>query len=435
MGDFLLKCTLFLALCCASYAAIFEPISANRDRAILLSLDVDESFLADEAFQAMKTNFAFYRQETFLRVLSDAYIYQPLIKEKIAEAGLPPALVYMAMAESSFKPSAYSRARASGLWQFIRGTGKRYGLRVDDYVDERRDPIRATDAAIAYLKDLHAEFGKWSLAIMAYNCGEGRVRSAIKEAGTDDLAVLMSVDEDRKKQLLPRETRDYLRRVLALAILAESESLMVENDSEHLLNRGSSYPMAIVEVAPGAMLYDVARAAGVSTATLKQMNPALRYEFTPPYGEKYFMNIPYDRVLAFKQNYVFAPSQQTVVAYIVQKGDNLGAIAMRYGSTPGALRDFNSIQGNRIKPGQRLVIPLMKGSGDRADRDYFRETSASPRAAKKRRVARDGEYVVQRGDSLDSIARRFKVSITDLKNRNQIKANRIYAGDRLIINR
>ncbi|MDR1912317.1 MAG: lytic transglycosylase domain-containing protein, partial [Helicobacteraceae bacterium] len=167
-----------LLACCLCFAALYESNEGHRDRSALISLDVDESFLLDPEFQTMKSNFVFYRQETFMRILSDAYIYQPLIKQKIADAGLPPALVYMAMAESSFKPRAYSTAKAAGIWQFVPGTAKRYGLKVDSYVDERRDPIKSTDAAIRYLKDLYSQFGKWSLAIMAYNCGEGRVRSA-----------------------------------------------------------------------------------------------------------------------------------------------------------------------------------------------------------------------------------------------------------------
>ncbi|GHS86958.1 lytic transglycosylase [Campylobacterota bacterium] len=411
-------------------ATLYEPIDANRDRGVLLALDVHEAFLQDSEFQNMKGNFAFYRQEVFLRILSDAYIYQPLIKQKFADAGLPPELIYMAMAESSFRPSAYSSARAVGIWQFINGTARKYGLRVDDYIDERRDPIKSTDAAIRYLKDLHAEFGKWSLAIMAYNCGEGRMRSAIRKAGTDNLAVLMSVDisKGKRNQFLPRETREYLRKVLVMAALAESESLMVSSNSEHLLNRGSSYPMAVVDVAGGALLQDIARSAGVSVSALKQMNPALRYEFTPPYGRNYALYIPYDKVAAFKQNYSFtAPSTNSYSAYIVQRGDTLGAIAMRHGVSIQSVKDFNSIKGTSIRPGQKLVIPMFASRAVQAQ-----NKQAQSKASETGKSGKSG-YIVRRGDSLDSIARKFKVSVAELKDINQLRTSRIYAGNRLII--
>ncbi|MDR1912012.1 MAG: LysM peptidoglycan-binding domain-containing protein, partial [Helicobacteraceae bacterium] len=277
-------------------------------------------------------------------------------------------------------------------------------------------PIKSTDAAIRYLKDLYSQFGKWSLAIMAYNCGEGRVRSAIKKAGTDNLSVLMSVAKNKKQQFLPSETRHYLRKVLALASLAESESLMLAASSEHLLNRGSSYPMAVAEVAPGATLQDIARAAGTTTANLKTLNPSLRYEFVPPYGKSYSIYLPYDKLAQFKQNYVFRDSRSRNHIYIVQQGDNLGSIARRYGVTVNMLKDFNYLSSNLIRPNMQLAIP-------------------APRPIAPSEQTKTNEYIVQKGDSLDSIARKFKISIAELKDANQLQKNTIYAGDRLIIRR
>ncbi|MDR0665371.1 MAG: LysM peptidoglycan-binding domain-containing protein [Helicobacteraceae bacterium] len=406
------KAIVALIACCLTLsAALYESNEGNRDRSVLLSLDVDESFLQDPEFQTMKSNFVFYKQEAFLRILSDAYIYRPLIKQKIAEAGLPPALVYMAMAESSFKPKAYSIAKAAGIWQFIAGTAKRYGLKVDNYADERRDPIKSTDAAIRYLKDLHAQFGKWSLAIMAYNCGEGRLKKAIAQAGTDNLEVLMSVNPKTKKPYLPFETRHYLRKVLALASLSESESLMVGTSAEHLLNRGSSYPMAVVEVAPGATFQEIARAAGTSVASIRALNPSLRYEFVPPYGKSYSIYLPYDRMAEFKQNYEFSENRGRYIVHVVQKGDSLSVIANRYGVTTSMIKDFNRLSSSTIREKQQLVIPAISATNS----------------------AVSNEYIVQKGDSLDSIARQFKISVAELKDANRLRQNTIYAGDRLII--
>ena len=400
----------FLSSVFALFAALYEPSEGARDRSVLISLDVDESFLHDSELIMMKNNFAIYRQEKFLRILSDAYIYQPMIKQKIADAGLPPALVYLAMAESSFKPRAFSSARAAGIWQFMPSTAKRYGLKVDNYVDERRDPIKSTDAAIRYLTDLHERFGKWSLAIMAYNCGEGRVASAIKKAGTDDLSALMSVVKGTKKQLLPNETRAYLRKILAMASLAESKSLMLSVNAEHLLNRGSSYPMAVVEVAPGATLMEIAKAIDETVASVKTLNPSLRYEFVPPYGKSYSLYVPYEKVALFRQNYVFKENSNKYVVYHVQKGDTLGAIARRFGVPHSAIKDFNRLKNNTIRPKDQLIIPVLKQT-------------------------QSNEYVVQRGDSLDSIAKKFKTSVERLKDANNIRQDTIFAGDRLIISR
>ncbi|MDR3347439.1 MAG: LysM peptidoglycan-binding domain-containing protein [Helicobacteraceae bacterium] len=392
-------------------AALYDHSETSRDRSILIELDVDESFLRDGEFRAMKNNFAILRREKFVRILSDAYIYQPMIKQKIADAGLPSALVYMAMAESSFKPKAFSKAKAAGIWQFMSATAKRYGLKVDNYVDERRDPLKSTDAAIRYLNDLYARFGKWSLAIMAYNCGEGRVEWAIAQAGTDDLSVLMSVRKGVKKQYLPTETRAYLRKVLAMASLAESESLMLSASAEHLLNRGSSYPLAVVEVAAGATLAEIAKATGVSTAAIKQLNPSLNYEFVPPYGEKYSINVPYEKVAQFKQNYVFQKNNNSYFVYYVQKGDSLSHIAGRYGVSVAMIKDFNKLKNSLIHPKDKLIIPVIQ------------EQESS------------NEYIVQRGDSLGLIAKKFKTSVEWIRNANNLKQDTIFAGDRLIIRR
>lgn len=401
---------LFLIPALTLQAALYEPAEDRRDRSVLVSLDVDESFLQDAEFQTLKNSYAVYRQEMFLRILSDAYIYQPLIKQMIADAGLPPALVYMAMAESSFKPRAFSSARATGIWQFMPATAKRYGLRVDMYVDERRDPIKSTQAAIRYLNDLYGEFGKWSLAIMAYNCGEGRVRSAIRQAGSNELSELLKVQKGVKRQLLPKETRDYLRKVLAMASLAESETLMLSASAGHLLNRGSSYPMAAVQVAPGATLQEIARATGESVEAIRLLNPSLRYEFVPPYGENFDLYVPYEKVAQFKQNYVRRENANRYVVYQVQKGDSLGAIGNRFGVSHLMIRDFNNLKSNLIRPGQHLVIPVLKPQTQ-------------------------NDYVVQRGDSLQSIARKFNTSVERLKDANNLQHNTIYAGDRLIIRR
>lgn len=400
----------FLMLTAALCAALYEPFDDSRDREILASLDVDESFLHDPEFQTMKTNYAVYRQTMFLQTLSDAHLYQPMIKQAIADSGLPPALVYMAMAESSFKPRAFSSARAVGIWQFMPATAKRYGLRVDLYVDERRDPIKATKAAIQYLTTLRSEFDSWALAVMAYNCGEGRMRRAIREVGSDRLEDLLHVVPGKRRQALPHETRNYLRKVLAMATLAESQSLMLSSNTPHLLNRGSSYPLTAVEVGPGTTLQEVARATGERVETIRRLNPSLRYDFLPPHGQGHQVYIPYGKVAQFRQNFAGKSAGSTYIVHEVQSGENLGGIGRRYGVPYSMIQDFNSMRSTMIRPGQKLVVPVL-------------------------RPEMDDEYVVQRGDSLSTIARKFNTSVEQLKNANNLQHSTIFAGDRLIIHR
>ncbi|MDR3346013.1 MAG: lytic transglycosylase domain-containing protein, partial [Campylobacteraceae bacterium] len=170
---------------------------------VLKNLDIDTTFLQDRMFTSMKEDISLYRQKQFLKMLENGAKFIPMLRDMIHEAAIPDAFLYMAMAESGFSVKAYSKAKASGLWQFMAATAKKYNLVIDDYVDERRDPIKSTQAAIKYLNFLHASFGKWYLAAMAYNCGEGRVSRAIEKAGTDDLYVLL----DEKAKYLPSETR------------------------------------------------------------------------------------------------------------------------------------------------------------------------------------------------------------------------------------
>ena len=175
-----------------------------------------------------------YKNRYFFKTMNDAYIFIPIVKKIISDAGIPSEILYLAMAESNFLTQAYSNKSASGMWQFMPYTGRVYGLKVDEYVDERRDLVKSTKAAAAYLTALHKEFGKWYLAAIAYNCGEGRLKKAIRRAGTDDLEVLLNP----KKRYIPRESRDYIRKIISLALLGYDESFMIENECDYLLNRG-----------------------------------------------------------------------------------------------------------------------------------------------------------------------------------------------------
>ena len=392
-------------------ALLQEGTENRRDLSFLNVFDIEEAFLKDLEFQNLKADYRAYRQTMLLTVLSDASIYLPMIKEMLADAGLPTELVYMAMAESSFKNRAYSRARAVGIWQFMPATAKRFGLRVDLYVDERRDPIKSTEAAIRYMKYLHGMFGKWYLAMLAYNCGEGRLKKGIDRAGgQDDLSTLLTYRKGKRKQYLPRETRRYVRKIVALASLAESEEMMGGHDALHLLNRGSSYPLATVNVGPGTSLTEVAEAIGVSKKELRVHNASLRYDFVPPDVKNFDLFIPYEKVAIFKQDFVRKNPEKKFIVYKVRSGDSLQGIGRQFGISWQVVKDFNRVKGSMIRVGQQLVVPV--------DRPTVIQ------------------YTVQNGDTLIDIAKRYRISLNTLIHDNN-KGNKgeIFVGEKLVIRR
>lgn len=396
-----------LTLLAALNASLYDDaVMQNREASVLKSLDIDETFLTDKEFQELRENYQLYRSNIFIQILSDAYIYFPLIKKMLSDADLPPSLVYMAMAESSFKNRAYSRARAVGIWQFMPRTATRFGLDVDLYIDERRDPVKSTEAAIEYLNYLHGLFGKWYLAVMAYNCGEGRLSKAIKQAGSDDLNALLSVKKGKRRQYLPKETRKYIRKIIAMASIAQSENLMMSTDNMHLLNRGQSYPMATVEVGSGTTLREISESIGVSYREMRKLNASLNYGFVPPYVDKFEVHIPYEKVADFKENFKRKNPSEKYIVYRVKSGDTLSSIGRKFGINYKVIKDFNNIKGSFLSIKQKLIIPIEK--------------------------AKEFEYIVQNGDTLSSIARKFNVELERLIDINN-KKKMIYAGEKLII--
>ncbi|MBU4574135.1 MAG: lytic transglycosylase domain-containing protein, partial [Proteobacteria bacterium] len=216
--------------------------------------------------------------------LSRSGRYLPMMRAILKEHGLPEDLVYLALIESGFSCQAYSRAHAVGPWQFIRGTGKRYGLAINYWVDERRDPVKATHAAARYLKDLHDEFGSWYLAAAAYNAGEGKVRRALKRYNADDF---WSISQGRR-YYLKSETRQYVPKMIAAAIIAKEPDKYGFTDIQY------EQPMVfdVVKVHPGTSLGVAAKLAGIKSKELNDLNPELRRWAIPPTGGMYELRIP-----------------------------------------------------------------------------------------------------------------------------------------------
>ena len=397
---------LFLLLAPLNAALTFDN-NYEKEVQILESFDIEPSFLNERYFIKLSEYFRKeYQQKRFFKAMNDAYIFLPHVKEMISQSGIPTAFLYLAMAESNFSTRAYSRKKASGLWQFMPATARIYGLRIDSYVDERRDLIKSTEAAIKYLKHAHKRFGKWYLAALAYNCGEGRVSRAIKRAGTDDLNVLLNA----RKKYVPRESRNYIRKILALALMANDESFLVKAEFDHLMNRANAYSLSTVYVPKGERLEHIAKSIEMKHEDLKALNRHLRYDFVPPYGDKYAVYIPYIKLADFKLSY--KPSaKQSYYVHKVKKGDSLYVIGRKYGVPYRMIKDFNRLKSNRLSINQKLVIPKTNNINIKSKQNYK----------------------VRRGDTLEKIARRYDMSVDRLMKLNTLKSSSIRTGAKLVV--
>ena len=393
------------------FANLTYESNYNKELALLNSFDIEPSFLYDPIMNDMKRkNSSIGKSKHFFRTMDDAYIFIPAIKSTLAKYDVPQEFLYLAMAESNFRTRAYSNKRAAGLWQFMPRTGRHYNLKIDEYVDERRDLIKSTEAAAKYLSSLHKRFGKWYLAAIAYNCGGGRLNSAIKKAGSDELSVLL----DEKKKYIPRESRYYIRKIVALALIGTDEQHLLSSEYEHLLNRANAYSISTVKISSGESLKRVAKLIDMPLKDLKNLNRHLKYDFVPPYSKKYDIYIPYIKLADFKRKYYEAPMRNVYKVHVVTSGDNLSYIGHRYGVSYKVIKDFNHLKSNNLRLRQKLIIPIAKNSH-------------------KKKLNTRNYYMVKRGDSLESIARSYKMSVKNLKAQNHIKGSLIKIGERLKI--
>ncbi len=287
--------------------------------------------------------------------------YHPIVERIFTEFGLPTDLVYLSLVESGFNPHAYSRARATGPWQFMKGTGQVYGLRVDKYVDERRDPVKSTVAAARYLRDLYDLFGSWPLAMAAYNAGEGKVMRALHKSQSE------SFSEIAETRLIRRETKEYVPRFMAATVIAK-------NPDRYGFHIGDVDPHEFEEVIVGRSLHlrSIASASGVSYESLRLLNPELRLEATPPDNPHYHLKVPVgsrtkiehvlDQVPAWKAPpavrtvKVTAPAAHAKKWYRVRTGDTLASIAKRFHLSVSALKERNHLSSGQVRKGDLLSI-------------------------------------------------------------------------------
>ncbi len=387
----------------------------------------------------------------FRKWVSRSTRYMPVMQPILEAQGLPRDTVYLAMIESGFSPSAYSWAHAAGPWQFIASTGRQYGLRQDFWVDERKDPIKATYAAARYLKDLHNELGHWYLAWAGYNTGSTRVRRLMERLGTDDFWLISSAEKG-----LAMETKHYVPKLIAAALIAKHPAAFGFTEEEFVYEQPLVYEE--VKLTDATDLDVIARAAGVSVADIQDLNPELRRWCTPPASSKnpYVLRLPQGSAQRFAENFsrISAKDRLTFRVHKVKRGDTLSQIALNYGTAPEAILHMNQIKSLRtLRVNTELVIPVPAGRGS-GSKDAGGDSALARKVAQARRsgvtVPRPEDevpagtprgpvatgpiktetingrkritYGVQSGDSLWAIAQRFQVNVEDIRKWNSLSA-------------
>ena len=344
--------------------------------------------------------------------------YDSLIYAQLDAAKMPRDLIYLALVESGFKLKAYSRAKASGMWQFIPETGKRYGLEVDYWVDMRRNPELATMAALKYLNRLHDEFGDWLLAMAAYNCGEGRVRRLLREMQEDstrDTSVAVTYWDLE----LPKETMRYVPRILAAMVIGH-----YPEQYEMTVEQTYRPDFDTVTVFDSFPLEEVAKLLKVTEDTLRSLNMELVKWCTPPNKESYLLRLPVGTRTAFVDGYAKMEknSFSSWHHHKVRKGENLGVIARQYGIKVSELQQANDMKSSRIRAGQTLLIPI--------------KVTPKPKANKGKKPHKVRTYIVQSGDDVASVARKFGISQDSVRSWNSLDVAAIVkTGDTLVVSK
>lgn len=338
--------------------------------------------------------------------------YIPLMKNIFKDKNLPEDLIYVSMIESGFNPYAVSWAQAVGAWQFMAATGKLYGLKINWWIDERKDVIKSTNAAAEHLKDLHNLFGSWPLALASYNAGAGKVQRAVRRTNSDDFWDL------RASRYIRPETKNYIPKYMAATIIAknpEAYGFSVTPVDPY------KYDEVVIEESTDLRL--IARCADCTYQDIKDLNPEIKRWVTPPNYDKYVLRIPFGKKDTFLANFAAISPEQKIKweRHQVRKGETLSSLAKRYNTRPEAIRDINGFKKDRIAPGKHLLIPIDL-NGKNPDLSYL----SMGQAGKQQNIL----YRVKRGETLGRIANKHNVTIADIREWNK-GISRVRAGQKI----
>ena len=362
------------------------------------------------------------------RYLARSTRYEKLMKKVLRDNGLPEDLFYIALIESGFSSHATSHASAVGYWQFIRGTGKRYGLEITPFVDERRDPVFATQAAAEYFKGLYSVFGSWYLAMASYNVGENRVKREVMNHYTRDFWELA------RKKRLPKETINYVPKFIAAKMIAKEPDKYGFGEIDYL----PPIEFDHITLTKAVNLRAMADKLSLNYEDFKALNPRFKGEVATLKGSDLILRIPpgmtETAVVAANESVVesvqFIADSGDTTSYRVRHGDTLSTIARRYRTTVAYLRDLNDLPRRKpMKVGMRLYVPDRTPVKDRpttAGSLAKRSKNADSVVKNTVSVSADGRhYIVQSGDSLYTIARKYSTSVSELQRLNNIKRGRV----------
>jgi membrane-bound lytic murein transglycosylase D len=372
------------------------------------------------------------RKETVSRWFIRSAQYLPFMKKMFAENNLPIDLAYLPLIESGFNPSAYSPARASGIWQFISTTGQLYGLRHTYWIDERRDPVKSTIAAVNYLRKLFNDFNDWHLALAAYNCGEGGLGRAITRSDSKNYWQLT----------LPKETMNYVPSYLAALTIAKNP------DCFGFASDGikDTFSLDTVLISECIDFNDIANGIGVGIDTLRKINPHILHWCTPPDISNVTLYLPSGYAQNFKNFYSSLPAEKKVkwYRYKVKSGDNISSIAHKFNLPVDAIRTVNRMKNNRIIAGRYLFIPFPSNGSDVETQKAFNKIEVQGQEQEKRSIPKNEQnsthpenkirYSVKQGDTVWELASLFGVSAEDICKWNNLTMEaQIKAGDILSI--
>ncbi|OEU66154.1 MAG: lytic transglycosylase [Desulfovibrio sp. S3730MH75] len=402
-----------------------EKLSPEEQKALLARSSGIDFGLDVHDTKEVQQYFGYFNhkaRKTFTRWLKRAEPFLPYIREVLSQNNMPQDLAMLPFAESGYNSMAYSRAGAAGMWQFMPFTGRKFGLRVDWWVDQRRDPFKATHAAVEYLQILHEMFGDWYLALAAYNAGEGKIGRALKKTGAEDFFDLTKKNYKLSRRYrLRAETKNYVPKFIAISkIFKNLEPLGFEK-----INWENGIKVESVEVPGGTDLLALAKACNMKWSEFHKYNPHFRRQVSPP-DSAITAYLPI-RVMADASGYLASPRSRPFAGYKrykIKRGDSWHRIAHNNRVPVAVLKSVNNRKSNLIKPGQFIMIP---GKGSTASL-YTRQVTKTRRTAQSR-----ANYRVRKGDTLWDIASRYKVSVNTLKRSNGLRSSRLKIGQKLYI--
>ena len=415
------------------------PTEVLKQRLELLDSKTPFDLAYNQNLEMLIKRYLKNRKGSISTLMAKAKYYFPLFEEKLDKYDIPLEMKYLAIVESALRPKARSRVGATGLWQFMFATGKQYGLSINSYVDERQDPVLATEAACKFLADLYLMFDDWDLALAAYNSGPGNVNKAIRRSGGNK-------NYWNIRQFLPRETANYVP-------IFYSTMYLFEYADEHNLKASSDFNLHHFEVDSVHVkqlitFEQIQEKTGINEELIEFLNPAYKLEIIPYVkGKNYSLVLPKEYIGIFVQNedaiYAYAKAEEAKrekplpefaevnnrIRYRVRSGDYLGKIAERYGVGVSQIKRWNSMKNNNLRIGQRLTIYPRKFNNAKPKKANKKNSNNAKKVQKPLPAGQQISYTVKEGDSIWSIAQQYpSISVSEIQDWNGIWDNKLKIG-------